>query len=32
MTPEEREAFRRGLRDTCGGRSAAEAGPDAAGQ
>jgi len=31
MTPEEREAFRHGLRDTCGGRGSAEAGPEAAG-
>jgi hypothetical protein len=30
MTPEEREAFRQGLRDTCGGRRTAETGPEAA--
>jgi len=31
MTPEEREAFRQGLRDTCGGRRAADSGPEASG-
>ena len=32
MTPGEREAFRQGLRDTCGGRRTAEAGPEPAGE
>ena len=30
MTPEEREAFRQGLRDSCGGREAADTDPKAA--